>query len=199
MWRETLGPPSTQIVGNWLGISDSGAQPILQHISDLSSTACRWLSAPTPTIRGQPYHQWNHRAMRVLAACVDARLGRATNLSIPVVLCRMRYRIRTIRELMALWEQWYLFMQPAGTPLPAWEEREVFNNILPWTAASSAGGVSKEHLEFKLYSLNYKRRVHVLCGARAVPLRGGAALLASRCSEHAELLSIPARGGAHYS
>ena len=64
----------------------------------------------------------------------------------------MRYRIRTIRELMALWEQWYLFMQPAGTPLPAWEEREVFNNILPWTAASSAGGVSKEHLEFKLYS-----------------------------------------------
>lgn len=50
----------------------------------------------------------------------------------------MQYRIRLIRQLMSEWAAWFTFMQPPGVQPPAYEEADVFNNILPWTEASAA-------------------------------------------------------------
>lgn len=34
---------------------------------------------------------------------------------------------------------------------PRWEEADVFSNVLPWTEASAAQGITADHLCFKLY------------------------------------------------
>ena len=63
-----------------------------------------------------------------------------------------------IRKTMAAWVQWYLFEQPAGTSPPAWSEGDVFNNILPWTPASTGAVASREHLHFKLHCAVQERQ-----------------------------------------
>jgi hypothetical protein len=65
--------------------------------------------------------------------------------------CRIRYRVRQIRELMAVWEGWKRFNQPPGYQPPAWDESDIYNNVLPWTVASTAEGVTEQHLRYKIY------------------------------------------------
>jgi len=67
--------------------------------------------------------------------------------------CRIRYRVRQIRELMAVWEGWLRFNQPPDFQPPAWEEADVFNNVLPWTAASGAQGLTEQHVHYKVYCI----------------------------------------------
>ena len=67
--------------------------------------------------------------------------------------CRIRYRVRQIRELMAVWEGWQRFNQPAGFQPPAWDEADVFNNVLPWTAASAAQGLTEQHMRYKVFCI----------------------------------------------
>jgi len=55
---------------------------------------------------------------------------------------------------MAVWEGWKRFNQQAGYQPPAWEESDVFNNVLPWTAASAAEGLTEQHLRYKLYCVS---------------------------------------------
>ena len=64
---------------------------------------------------------------------------------------RIRYRVRLIRQLMSEWEAWFTFQQDASVRPPRWEEADVFSNVLPWTEASAAQGVTADHLRFKLY------------------------------------------------
>ena len=59
--------------------------------------------------------------------------------------------LRQTRELMALWDTWKRFNQAPGFQPPAWDEADVFNNVLPWTAASAAQGPTEQHLRFKVY------------------------------------------------
>jgi hypothetical protein len=66
---------------------------------------------------------------------------------------RIRYRVRQIRDLMATWVAWQRFNQPADFQPPAWEEADVFNNVLPWTVASAALGKTEEHLRYKVYCI----------------------------------------------
>ena len=66
-------------------------------------------------------------------------------------LRRIRYRVRHIRELMSVWEGWMRFNQPAGYQPPAWDEADVFNNVLPWTVASTAEGLSEQHLRYRVF------------------------------------------------
>jgi len=103
-----------------------------------------------------------------------------------------------------LWEQWSRFMQPDSEPIPQWEERDVFNNILPWTAASAARGPTQQHLRYKFYctvqelqrcyeeqlylpsdaacTLNYyQRQREILDAAMAAATAEAAALPASAC------------------
>lgn len=72
--------------------------------------------------------------------------------------CRIRYRVRQIRELMAVWEGWMRFNQPANYQPPAWEEADLFNNVLPWTAASAAYGLTEQHLHYKAYCISQELR-----------------------------------------
>lgn len=58
--------------------------------------------------------------------------------------------MRKIRELMAVWEGWQRFNQPADFQPPPWTEAEVFNNELPWTAASASQGLTEQHLRYKV-------------------------------------------------
>lgn len=62
--------------------------------------------------------------------------------------CRIRYRLRQIRELMAVWDAWQRFNQPADFQPPAWEEADVFSNRLPWAAS---GPENAHHLRFRIY------------------------------------------------
>lgn len=55
---------------------------------------------------------------------------------------------------MAVWEAWQRFNQDRNFELPAWEEADVFNNVLPWTAASSAQGLTEQHLRYKVYCIS---------------------------------------------
>lgn len=59
--------------------------------------------------------------------------------------------MRHIRELMSVWEAWQRFGQPAAFEPPQWDEADVFNNVLPWTAASAASGLTEQHLRFRIY------------------------------------------------
>lgn len=70
----------------------------------------------------------------------------------PVVAChyRIRYRVRQIRELMAVWEAWQRFNQEPEFELPAWEEADVFSNVLPWMAASPAQSTTEQHARYKV-------------------------------------------------
>jgi len=55
---------------------------------------------------------------------------------------------------MALWEAWQRFNQPADFELPAWDEADVLDNVLPWTAASSAYASTEQHLRYKLFCIS---------------------------------------------
>ena len=61
--------------------------------------------------------------------------------------------MRQIRELMAIWEGWLRFNQPVGFQPPCWEEADVFDNVLPWTAASGAQGLTEQHMRYKVYCI----------------------------------------------
>lgn len=61
--------------------------------------------------------------------------------------------MRQIRDLMATWVAWQRFNQPADFQPPAWEEADVFNNVLPWTVASAAQGKTEQHLRYKVYCI----------------------------------------------
>lgn len=61
--------------------------------------------------------------------------------------------MRQIRELMAVWEGWQRFNRPPSFQPPAWEEADVFNNILPWTVASAAQGLTEQHMRYKVYCI----------------------------------------------
>lgn len=66
---------------------------------------------------------------------------------------KIRYRVRQIRELMAVWEGWLRFNQSPDFQPPAWEEADVFSNVLPWTAASAAQGLTEQHVRYKVYCI----------------------------------------------
>lgn len=61
--------------------------------------------------------------------------------------------MRQIRELMAVWEGWQRFNQPLDFLPPTWEEADVFSNVLPWTAASGAQGLTEQHMRYKVYCI----------------------------------------------
>jgi hypothetical protein len=61
--------------------------------------------------------------------------------------------VQQIRELMAVWEGWKRFNQAPEYRPPAWEEADVFNNVLPWTPASSAEGLTEQHIRYKVYCI----------------------------------------------
>lgn len=44
-------------------------------------------------------------------------------------------------------------MQPPAVQPPAWSEADVFSNVLLWTEASAARGMTADHLRFKLFSV----------------------------------------------
>ena len=68
-----------------------------------------------------------------------------------LIRSRVQYRVKTIRELMAAWESWQRFGQPPGFQPPQWDEADVFSNVLPWTVASPAHGMTEQHLRYKVY------------------------------------------------
>lgn len=68
-----------------------------------------------------------------------------------LIRSRVQYRVKAIRELMAVWESWQRFGQPPGFEPPQWDEADVFSNVLPWTAASPAHGMTEQHLRYKVY------------------------------------------------
>ena len=57
--------------------------------------------------------------------------------------------MRQIRELMAVWEGWQRFNQPLDFLPPT----DVFSNVLPWTAASGAQGLTEQHMRYKVYCI----------------------------------------------
>ena len=61
--------------------------------------------------------------------------------------------MRLIRQLMSEWEAWCTFQQDTLVRPPRWEEADIFNNVLPWTEASVAQGITADHLRFKLYCI----------------------------------------------
>lgn len=61
--------------------------------------------------------------------------------------------MRLIRQLLSEWEAWYTFQRDQSVQPPKWEEADVFNNVLPWTEASAAQGITADHLRFKLYGI----------------------------------------------
>ncbi len=61
--------------------------------------------------------------------------------------------MRLIRQLMSEWEAWLTFQQDPPVQPPKWEEADLFNNVLPWTKASTAQGITTEHLRFKLFCI----------------------------------------------
>lgn len=67
--------------------------------------------------------------------------------------CRIRYRVGLIRDSMAEWQNWKRFNRPTDYQPPAWDEADVFNNVLPWTVASTAEGLTEQHLRYKAYCL----------------------------------------------
>jgi hypothetical protein len=71
---------------------------------------------------------------------------------------RIRYRARQIRELMSVWEAWMRFEQPPDFHPPTWDEADVFTNVLPWTAASGAAGLTEQHLRFRAYCISQEQR-----------------------------------------
>jgi hypothetical protein len=54
---------------------------------------------------------------------------------------------------MSEWEAWFVFHQDPSVRPPKWEEADIFNNVLPWTEASTAAGITADHLRFKLYCI----------------------------------------------
>lgn len=54
---------------------------------------------------------------------------------------------------MSLWEAWQRFGQPTDFQVHSWEEADVFGNVLPWTAASTAQGQTEQHLRYKVYCI----------------------------------------------
>ena len=52
---------------------------------------------------------------------------------------------------MVVWDAWQRFGQAFGFEPPVWDEVAVFNNELPWTAASGAQGPTEQHMRYKVY------------------------------------------------
>ena len=77
----------------------------------------------------------------------EAHSGHASAL----IRSRVQYRIKSIRELMAVWESWQRFCQPPGFEPPQWDEADAFSNVLPWTVASPAHGMTEQHIRYKVY------------------------------------------------
>jgi hypothetical protein len=92
------------------------------------------------------------RHVGFLAALQEDRTAEShSGQSSSLIRGRIHYRVKSIRELMAVWESWHRFGQPAGYEPPEWDEADVYSNVLPWTAASAAQGMTEQHLRYKVY------------------------------------------------
>lgn len=103
------------------------------------------------------------RHVGFLAALQDDRQGEAqSGHASALIRSKIQYRVKCIKELMAVWGAWQRFCPPPNYQAPDWDIADVLSNVLPWTVASTAQAANEDHWRYKVCAC-HKHKHAVWC------------------------------------